>query len=126
MPKKTWGRKIVCQSCSAKFYDLNRKPGDIVCPVCGAEYVNDTNINTNVTSAKQVFKDDVDTASDNNLVQSDISESMVEVEEIENEDLMDDDDTISLDDAETEDSVMPEDDEDIGIAESDPEELNNQ
>jgi len=34
--KAARGTKRTCQSCGARFYDLNRDP--IVCPVCGAEY----------------------------------------------------------------------------------------
>ena len=34
--KPEWGLKRVCQSCSAKFYDMQRNP--IVCPKCGATF----------------------------------------------------------------------------------------
>lgn len=34
--KPEWGLKRVCQSCSAKFYDMQRNP--IVCPKCGAAF----------------------------------------------------------------------------------------
>lgn len=33
MAKAEWGTKRICQSCSARFYDLKRAPP--VCPVCG-------------------------------------------------------------------------------------------
>jgi len=36
MSKPVRGTKRVCQSCGARFYDLNRSP--IVCPVCQAVY----------------------------------------------------------------------------------------
>lgn len=36
MAKPEWGLKRVCQSCSAKFYDLQRNP--IICPKCGATF----------------------------------------------------------------------------------------
>ncbi len=36
MAKPEWGVKRVCQSCAAKFYDLNRSP--IICPKCGARF----------------------------------------------------------------------------------------
>ncbi len=36
MAKLDWGIKRVCQSCSALFYDLQKKP--IICPKCGAEF----------------------------------------------------------------------------------------
>jgi len=34
--KAEWGLKRTCQSCGAKFYDMNRSP--IVCPKCGAAF----------------------------------------------------------------------------------------
>lgn len=34
--KPEWGLKRVCQSCSARFYDLARSP--IMCPKCGTEF----------------------------------------------------------------------------------------
>jgi uncharacterized protein (TIGR02300 family) len=32
--KPEWGTKRICQSCAARFYDMQREP--IVCPACGA------------------------------------------------------------------------------------------
>jgi uncharacterized protein (TIGR02300 family) len=34
--KTEWGLKRTCQSCGAKFYDMQRSP--IVCPKCGATF----------------------------------------------------------------------------------------
>lgn len=34
--KANWGTKRTCQSCSARFYDLNKAP--IKCPKCGREH----------------------------------------------------------------------------------------
>jgi uncharacterized protein (TIGR02300 family) len=34
--KAEWGLKRTCQSCGAKFYDMNRSP--IACPKCGANF----------------------------------------------------------------------------------------
>ncbi len=36
MAKAEWGLKRTCQSCGAKFYDMNRSP--IACPKCGASF----------------------------------------------------------------------------------------
>ncbi len=36
MVKADLGQKRVCNSCAAKFYDLNKDP--IICPKCGTEY----------------------------------------------------------------------------------------
>jgi len=40
LAKPEWGLKRVCQSCGAKFYDLQRSP--ILCPKCGAEFDPET------------------------------------------------------------------------------------
>lgn len=37
MSKANWGKKRACQSCDARFYDMNR--AEPVCPKCGAVYV---------------------------------------------------------------------------------------
>ncbi len=33
MPKVDLGMKLTCESCGARFYDLNKQPG--ICPKCG-------------------------------------------------------------------------------------------
>ena len=117
MPKVEWGKKVVCLNCETKFYDLNRKPA--ICPNGGTEYA-DPSIETVVTNAKQVFTDDVDTVTDNNLVGSDASESIAEVEDLEIEDDIDDD-TISLEDTENDVQVISDDVDELDIGESNPE-----
>ena len=92
MPKPEFGKKVICNNCEAKFYDLNRKPA--ICPHCGTEYVEPTN-EVLTTSAKQVFVDQVDIVTDDNLVGSDATESIAEDAEIELEEQIDDD-TITL------------------------------
>ncbi len=44
MAKLEWGVKRVCQSCAAKFYDLNRSP--ITCPKCTAPFDPDALLNS--------------------------------------------------------------------------------
>ena len=105
MPKPEFGKKVICNNCEAKFYDLNRKPA--ICPHCGTEYVEPTN-EVLTTSAKQVFVDQVDIVADDNLVGSDATESIAEDAEIELEEQIDDD-TISLEDSEAEDGVISSD-----------------
>tara|TARA_B100000886_G_scaffold222015_1_gene154415 strand:+ start:230 stop:607 length:378 start_codon:yes stop_codon:yes gene_type:complete len=117
MPKLSWGRKIFCSSCEKKFYDLNRKPP--VCPICGAE-IEETEAFISTTLSKQVFTDNLDVPSDNNLVGSDPSESVAvaEDEDIAIDDAIDED-TISLEDTEDNVDVDVIDDEvdDLGIEE---------
>ena len=110
MPKPEFGKKVVCNNCEAKFYDLNRKPA--ICPHCGTEYKEVSNEEI-ITTAKQVFTDEVDEVSDDNLVGSDASESIADVAEMELEDEIDDD-TISLEDSEVDDGVISTD-EDIDL-----------
>ena len=105
MPKPEFGKKVICNNCEAKFYDLNRKPA--ICPHCGTEYIDPLN-ETLTTTAKQVFIDDVDTVTDDNLVGSNATESIAEVDDISLEDEIDED-TISLEDSEVDDEVMTSD-----------------
>ena len=113
MPKPEFGKKVICNNCEAKFYDLNRKPA--ICPHCSTEYVDPSN-ETILTTAKQVFIDDVDTVADDNLVGSNATESIADVE-IDIEDEIDED-TISLEDSEVGDEVITSD-VDIGLDNND-------
>ena len=119
MPKVEWGKKVVCLNCETKFYDLNRKPA--VCPNCGTEYTDPT-LDNIVTNAKQVFTDNVDTVTDDNLVGSDAAESIAEVEDLEIEDSIDDE-TISLEDTENEVQVISDEVDELDINENNPEDL---
>ena len=105
MPKPEFGKKVICNNCEAKFYDLNRKPA--ICPHCGTEYTDPSN-ETISTTAKQVFIEDVDTVADDNLVGSNATESIADVAEIDIEDEIGED-TISLEDSEVDNEVMTSD-----------------
>lgn len=122
MSKVEWGKKVVCSNCETKFYDLNRKPA--VCPNCGTEYIEPALVST-PTNAKQVFTDEVDTVTDTNLVGSDASESIAEVEELEIEDAIDDD-TISLEDSESDVQVISDEVDDLDMSDSDHENIEEQ
>ena len=122
MPKVEWGKKVVCSNCEAKFYDLNRKPA--ICPNCGTEYI-ETVLDSVPLNTKQVFKDQVDIVTDNNLVGSDASESIAEVEEIEMEDAIDDD-TISLEESENDVQVISDEVDDLDIGDGDHENIEDQ
>ena len=119
MPKVEWGKKVVCLNCETKFYDLNRKPA--VCPNCGTEYTDPT-LDNIVSNAKQVFTDNVDTVTDDNLVGSDAAESIAEVEDLEIEDSIDDE-TISLEDTENDVQVITDEVDELDINENNPEDL---
>jgi len=120
MPKAEWGKKVICSNCGVKFYDLNRK--SMACPSCGTEYL-EASLQEVTSSAKQVFTDNVDSAADVNLVGSDASESIAEVEDLEIDDAIDDE-TISLEETESDDvSVIPDEEDDIDIAETSNEDM---
>ena len=121
MPKIEWGLKKYCPNCQRKFYDLNRKPP--VCPVCGAE-IEESEASISATLSKQVFTDNLDVPSDNNLVGSDPSESVAEIEDIPIDDAIDED-TISLEDTEDNVDVDVIDDEvdDLGIEDGNTENI---
>ena len=122
MSKVEWGKKVVCSNCETKFYDLNRKPA--VCPNCGTEYIEPV-LDSTPINAKQVFTDEVDTVTDTNLVGSDASESIAEVEELEIVDAIDDD-TISLEDSESDVQVISDEVDDLDISDSDHENIEEQ
>ena len=120
MPKAEWGKKVICSNCGVKFYDLNRK--SMACPSCGTEYI-EPSMQEVASSAKQVFTDNVDNTVDVNLVGSDASESIAEVEDLVIDDAIDDE-TISLEETETDDvSVIPEEEDDLDIAETSNEDM---
>ena len=121
MPKIEWGLKKYCPNCQRKFYDLNRKPP--VCPVCGAE-IEESEASISAALSKQVFTDNLDVPSDNNLVGSDPSESVAEIEDLPIDDAIDED-TISLEDTEDNVDVDVIDDEvdDLGIEDGNTENI---
>ena len=122
MSKVEWGKKVVCSNCETKFYDLNRKPA--VCPNCGTEYIEPA-LDSVTTNAKQVFPEEFVTVTDTNLVGSDASESIAEVEELEIEDAIDDD-TISLEDSESDVQVISDEVDDLDISDNDHENIEEQ
>ena len=122
MSKVEWGKKVVCSNCETKFYDLNRKPA--VCPNCGTEYIEPA-LDSTPINAKQVFTDEVDTVTDTNLVGSDASESIAELEEIEIDDAVDDD-TISLEESENDVQVISDEVDDLDIGDGDHENIEDQ
>lgn len=47
--KPNWGLKRTCQSCGARFYDLEKDP--IICPKCGVEFDPEVSLKTKRTKA---------------------------------------------------------------------------
>ncbi len=83
--KPEWGLKRVCQSCSAKFYDMQRNP--IVCPKCGATFDPDALLKSRrprPTPAKAAAKDAApaaDTSEDDTVLLDDNDDDDIDVNE---------------------------------------------
>ena len=113
MPRAEWGKKIVCPECSTKFYDLNKKY-PIECPGCGV-FIALNEMLQYGSDAKKVHDDNLDSEEVGNLVGDDATESVSSVDILDDDsDEIQDEDTISLDEA----------DDDLGVIDSDEEELN--
>tara|TARA_Y100000748_G_scaffold232423_1_gene196408 strand:- start:756 stop:1115 length:360 start_codon:yes stop_codon:yes gene_type:complete len=100
MPKVEWGKKIVCPNCEVRFYDLNRKY-PLTCPSCGAN-VDEVNLDESSSEAKKVFSDDVKSVNETNLVGSDPTESIASEDNLP----LEDDETISLEEADQDVDVI--------------------
>ncbi len=90
MAKPEWGLKRVCQSCSAKFYDLQRSP--IICPSCGATFDPDALLKSRrarpaaaKATPKEAAKKPVESVDDDALLDSD-SDDDVETTEDDGDD----------------------------------------
>ena len=112
MPKPEWGKKIVCPECSTKFYDLNKKY-PVECPGCGV-FIALNEMLQYESDAKKVHEDNLDAEEIGNLVGDDATESMSDDDILDDDGAIEDEDTISLNDA----------DDDLGVIESDEEDLN--
>ena len=100
MPKVEWGKKIICPSCEVRFYDLNRKY-PLTCPSCGAN-VDEVDLDESPSEAKKVFSDDVKSVNETNLVGSDPTESIASEDNLP----LEEDETISLEEADQDVDVI--------------------
>ena len=119
MPKPEWGKKIVCPECSSKFYDLNKKY-PVECPGCGV-FIALNEMLQYGSDAKKVHEDNLDAEEIGNLVGDDATESMSDVDILDDEsDNINDDETISLNDADADDDlgVIDQDEDDLSIENS--------
>ena len=112
MPKVEWGKKIVCTSCEIRFYDLNRKY-PLTCPSC-ASNVDEVSVLENSSGAKKVFSDDVKSIKETNLVGSDATESIATDESLPLDEV-EDDETISLEEADQDVDVIDTEVDDLSI-----------
>ena len=117
MPKPEWGKKIVCPECSSKFYDLNKKY-PVECPGCGV-FIALNEMLQYGSDAKKVHEDNLDAEEVGNLVGDDATESMTDVDILDDEtENISDDETISLNDADDDLGVIDNEDDDLNIEDS--------
>lgn len=115
MPKPEWGKKIVCPECNSKFYDLNKKY-PIECTGCGV-FIALNEMLQYGSDAKKVHEDDLEVEETGNLVGDDATESMTDIDILDDENPteIEDEETISLSDADDDLGVIDEDSEDLNI-----------
>lgn len=94
MVKPELGTKRICESCSSKFYDLNRDP--IICPKCGTQFV--------IVEISAVIPE----STNDKTQQAEAASADVDNEEDE-EELVVSPDIISLEDAEDDDNDIDDD-----------------
>lgn len=94
LSKSEKGKKRLCENCSTRWYDLNKKP--IVCPVCKQETDENELLVNNLVSAQSLIG--------NKKISSDNSNKFEDHNEEEAGDLNEDSDIISLDEVESEEN----------------------
>ncbi|WP_341760495.1 TIGR02300 family protein [Candidatus Endowatersipora endosymbiont of Watersipora subatra] len=99
MAKAELGRKCLCSSCAAKYYDLNRNP--IICPKCGAEVVIDETAKTKIEKKMETQR-----SMDDDHLEGSRNES-ISLEEDNSGDISD----VDIEDDDTGESSFLEDDE---------------
>jgi uncharacterized protein (TIGR02300 family) len=95
--KAEWGTKRICPSCSARYYDLGKQLGEIVCPKCGTQFDPEAFLKTRRARVAAIPEKEVETvaADDVELVDADADaeageESAAEGEEEEEDELIED------------------------------------
>ncbi len=122
MAKPEWGKKRICSSCSAKYYDFNKSP--IICPSCGAKFdpedylskrkgkslsTKTTSVNNNELPADISNIDDIEVDSDSEVVSDD--DPLLEINKEEQNNISEDEIVIDDDISFVDDNEIAEDDE---------------
>ncbi|MEK9672185.1 MAG: TIGR02300 family protein [Rhodospirillaceae bacterium] len=126
MAKPEWGRKITCNGCGVKFYNMKKEPA--VCPSCGAE--NDplaalrprrgSTPRPVPTEERKPTKEEAKAAPEDDEDDDDLPD-IEDIEDIEDIGDDDDDDLEEMDDDDDDDLI--EDTADLGEDEDDLEEV---
>ncbi|MBZ0325243.1 MAG: FYDLN acid domain-containing protein [Alphaproteobacteria bacterium] len=111
MSKANWGKKRACQSCDARFYDMNRERP--VCPKCGAVYVG-VAVSSGAGKAAVFAKEDAKRKAE--ALGEDAAEEDLDVDlddDIEDDDAFEDGDLDEDDDLIEDSSELGEDEDDM-------------
>lgn len=94
MGKADLGEKLMCSSCGARYYDLNKTPS--LCPKCGAENARPKVFKSKKAEAAKPVKDEPKPKK----AADDDAEDADDIDDIEDEDddLLNDDDDLDDDD----------------------------
>jgi uncharacterized protein (TIGR02300 family) len=101
-----WGTKRICQSCSAKFYDLNRDP--IVCPKCQTEFDPEAFLKTRRSRPSSIVEKDAE-----------VVPGVAVDPEVEDVEVVEGEDAVVADGDEEEDEDLIEDASELGEDEDD-------
>ena len=95
MPKDEWGVKRICPTCSTRFYDLRTDP--MTCPNCGATFTIEslTAVKAKALRPEKVKPEPVD-LEDLPEIETD-DEALETDDDLEDEILEDEDDSVDLD-----------------------------
>ena len=117
------GFKRICTSCSARFYDMNKRP--IICPSCGTKFTGEVKIRTR-RAKSAIIKDDAMAAVKAKVMEEDLVEDTEEQESEEAQIVSLDDDKIEASsEDEDEDIAAPDLDLDPGINDFDDMEVDS-
>jgi uncharacterized protein (TIGR02300 family) len=79
--KAEWGTKRICPSCSARYYDLGKQLGDIVCPKCGTQFDPEAFLKTRRARVAAIPEKEVEPVAADDVEIADADAEAVEGEE---------------------------------------------
>lgn len=110
MAKAEWGSKRICPSCGARYYDLMKPLGEIVCPKCGTQFDPEAFLKTRRARVAAVPEKEVEAAVPDEV------EVEVEHDDVE---AVEDDAVVTEGEGEEEDEELIEDASELGEDEDD-------
>jgi len=107
--KAEWGSKRICPSCGARYYDLMRPLGEIVCPKCSTQYDPEAFLKTRRARVAAVPEKEVEP----------IVAEEVEVEAVEEAEVVEEGEPVAAAEEEEEEEELIEDASELGEDEDD-------